>query len=52
MLHAKTATVDGRWSTVGSANLDTLSFFGLHESNLAVYSERLAAQMEETFELE
>jgi len=52
MLHAKTATVDGRWSTVGSANLDTLSFFGLHESNLEVYSERLAAQMEETFELD
>ena len=52
MLHAKTATVDGRWSTVGSANLDTLSFFGLHERNVKVYSERLAAQMEETFELD
>lgn len=52
MLHAKTATVDGVWATVGSANVDTLSFFGLHETNLEVYSEGLAAQMEETFELD
>ncbi|MDP9437880.1 MAG: phosphatidylserine/phosphatidylglycerophosphate/cardiolipin synthase family protein [Actinomycetota bacterium] len=52
MLHAKTATADGVWATVGSANVDTLSFFGLHETNLEVYSERFAAQMEETFELD
>ncbi|MDP8952366.1 MAG: phosphatidylserine/phosphatidylglycerophosphate/cardiolipin synthase family protein, partial [Actinomycetota bacterium] len=26
--HSKTATVDGAWSTVGSANLDSLSLFG------------------------
>ena len=47
--HAKTATVDGVWSTVGSANLDSLSLFGLHEINLEVYSERFAEQMEEMF---
>ncbi len=52
MLHAKTATVDGIWSTIGSSNVDTLSFFGLHESNLEVHSERLAAQMEGMFELD
>jgi cardiolipin synthase len=52
MLHAKTATVDGIWSTVGSSNVDTLSFFGLHESNLEVYDERFAAQMERMFELD
>ncbi len=52
MLHAKTTTADGVWATVGSANVDTLSFFGLHETNLEVYSERLAAQMEEMFELD
>ncbi len=52
MLHAKTATVDGVWATVGSANLDTLSFFGLNEMNLEVYSAPLAAQMEEMFELD
>ncbi len=52
MIHAKTATVDGAWSTVGSSNVDTLSFFGLHESNLEVYGESLAAQMERMFELD
>lgn len=48
----KTATVDGAWSTVGSANLDSLSLFRLHEVNLEVYSERFAAQMEEMFEMD
>lgn len=52
MLHAKTATVDGIWSTIGSSNVDTLSFFGLHESNIEVYSERFAEQMERMFELD
>ncbi len=52
MLHAKTATVDGVWSTIGSSNVDTLSFFGLHESNLEIHSESLAAQMERMFELD
>ena len=52
MLHAKTATVDGVWSTIGSSNVDTLSFFGLHESNLEKHSERLAARMERMFELD
>ena len=54
MLHTKTATVDGVWSTVGSSNVDTLSFFGLHESNLEVSIDggetwneaRLAAQLD------
>ena len=49
---ALVAAADGIWPTVGSANADTLSFFGLHESYFEVYSERLAAQMDETFELD
>ncbi len=52
MVHAKTATVDGAWSTVGSANLDTLSLFGLHETNLEIYSGRVAERLEEMFELD
>ena len=52
MVHAKTATVDGIWSTVGSANVDTLSLFGLHETNLEVYSESFAARLETMFELD
>jgi len=52
MVHAKTATVDGAWSTVGSANLDTLSLFGLHETNLEVYGETVAEGLEAMFELD
>src|SRR5437870_3217236 len=39
MLHAKTCTIDGQWSTVGTCNLDRLSLVGNYEINVAVYSE-------------
>jgi len=50
MLHAKTCTIDGQWSTIGTANLDRLSSVGNYEINAEVYSEKLAQQMEELFE--
>lgn len=50
--HSKTTTIDGVWSTVGSANVDSLSLFGLHENNLEVYSETFAGRMEVAFELD
>lgn len=50
MLHAKTCTIDGQWSTVGTANLDRLSAVGNYEINVELYSEPLARQMEEQFE--
>ena len=49
MLHAKTCTIDGQWSTIGTANLDRLSAVGNYEINAEVYSEALALQMEELF---
>ncbi len=49
MLHAKTCTIDGQWSTIGTANLDRLSSVGNYEINVEVYSEKLARQMEELF---
>ncbi len=49
MLHAKTCTIDGAWSTIGTANLDRLSSVGNYEINAEVYSEELARQMEELF---
>ncbi len=52
MIHAKTANIDGEWSTVGSANLDSLSLFGLHETNLEIYSARVAERLEAMFELD
>ena len=50
MLHAKTCTIDGEWSTIGTANLDRLSSVGNYEINVEVYSKKLAHQMEELFE--
>ncbi|HEV2094561.1 MAG TPA: phosphatidylserine/phosphatidylglycerophosphate/cardiolipin synthase family protein [Rubrobacter sp.] len=52
VIHSKSATIDGVWSTVGSANIDSLSLFGLHEVNLEIYSERFAGRMESVFELD
>nr|HET6902557.1 phospholipase D-like domain-containing protein [Ktedonobacteraceae bacterium] len=49
MLHAKTCTIDGQWSTIGTANLDRLSSVGNYEINAEIYSETLARQMEELF---
>ncbi len=40
MIHSKTATIDGIWSTVGTANIDRYSLLGNYETNLEVYSER------------
>jgi cardiolipin synthase A/B len=52
MIHSKTATIDGIWSTVGTANIDRYSLLGNYETNLEVYNEVLAAQMERMFELD
>lgn len=49
MVHAKTATVDGTWTTVGTANIDRLSMFGNYEVNLEVHDRGQAALMEEIF---
>ncbi|MBW3086581.1 Major cardiolipin synthase ClsA [Austwickia sp. TVS 96-490-7B] len=50
MVHAKTATVDGRWSTVGTANIDRLSLIGNYEVNLEIFSDDQATFMEEAFD--
>jgi cardiolipin synthase A/B len=50
MIHAKTCTIDGQWSTIGTANLDRLSSVGNYELNVEIYSSALAAQMEQLFE--
>lgn len=49
MVHAKTATIDGRWTTIGSANIDRLSLIGNFEVNLEIHDEGLAAIMEDVF---
>ena len=52
MVHAKTATVDGAWSTVGTANIDRLSLSGNYEVNLEVIDAGLAETLEEVFALD
>ena len=49
MVHAKTATIDGNWSTVGTANVDRLSLQGNYEINLEIIDRGQAEVMEEIF---
>jgi cardiolipin synthase len=49
ILHAKTMVVDGVWSTVGSANMDTRSFKLNFEVNIMVWGEAFATRMEEIY---
>jgi cardiolipin synthase len=46
-LHAKVATVDGKWSTIGSYNMNHLSDYGSVEMNVDI----LDAQFAEMFEM-
>src|SRR5690606_15530851 len=50
VLHAKTAVIDGMWSTVGSANLDMRSFLHNTEVNVVVLSARFGQVMEAAFQ--
>ncbi len=50
VLHAKTAVIDGRWSTIGSSNLDAQSLRQNLEVNAIVEHEGFAAAMERMFE--
>lgn len=49
MVHAKTATIDGHWSTIGTANVDRLSMSGNYEINVEIIDHSLARRMEEIF---
>ena len=50
MLHAKTVVVDGRWVSIGSANIDNRSFALNNELNLAFLDKPLAAQLTRVFQ--
>ena len=49
MVHAKTATIDGEWTTIGTANIDRVSLTGNYEVNVEFYDRDLAAQMQRVF---
>jgi cardiolipin synthase len=46
-LHAKVATVDGNWSTIGSYNLNHLSDYGSIEMNADILDTQFAEEFEE-----
>nr|NLI49041.1 hypothetical protein [Propionibacterium sp.] len=52
MVHAKTATIDGVWSTIGTANLDRLSLMGNYEINVEITDADVAAEMEAIFTMD
>ena len=45
-LHAKVAIVDGRWSTIGSYNLNHLSDYGSIEMNVNIMDEKFTGEFE------
>ena len=49
LLHAKTAVVDGVWSTVGSTNLDWRSFLDNDEINAVILGREFAQKMQAMF---
>ena len=50
LLHQKVITIDGCWAVVGSTNFDDRSFEVNDEVSLVVYDERIAKELEATFE--
>jgi cardiolipin synthase len=50
VMHAKTAVIDGVWSTVGSSNLDYRSFIHNDEANAIILGRDFASQLEKLFQ--
>lgn len=49
VLHSKTASIDGVWSTIGSTNLDWRSFLHNDELNAVILGQDFAQQMNAMF---
>ncbi len=50
VLHAKTAVIDGTWSTVGSTNMDMRSFLHNKEVNVVVMGDGFGKEMDNAFD--
>ena len=50
LLHAKTAVIDGVWSTIGSTNLDWRSFLHNDEVNAVILGQSFGAQLQAMFD--
>lgn len=49
MIHAKIAIIDGRWASVGSTNLDNLSFLFNYEANLLSTNPKFVQDVQDQF---
>jgi cardiolipin synthase len=49
-LHAKVAVVDGAWATVGSSNIDPISFLLAREANVVVMDPVFSAELRASLE--
>ncbi len=49
MIHSKTAVIDGRWSTLGTLNLDTISLLYNFEANIISTNREFSAELSELF---
>jgi cardiolipin synthase len=49
VMHSKTASIDGVWSTIGSTNLDWRSFLHNDEINATIIGRDFARQMDAMF---
>jgi cardiolipin synthase len=50
MMHAKTAVIDGVWSTIGSYNINWRSFLHNLEASIVILDEEVGRRMERNFE--
>ena len=50
MMHAKTAVIDGKWSTIGSYNIDRRSMFHNLEASVVVADEPFGVRMQKLFD--
>ncbi len=50
MIHAKTAIIDDEWATVGSFNLDNLSFLYNFEGNIVSHNKAFALELKRHFQ--
>lgn len=49
VLHCKTVVIDDQWATVGSTNMDVLSFFRNRESNLVIRNNSAIEELKQHF---
>jgi cardiolipin synthase A/B len=49
LMHAKTAVIDGQWSSVGSTNLDWRSFVHNYEDDVLVFDPAFGREMEKRY---